>query len=215
MCSEKQTSQGLPSPAGVVAGHELEISPTRHPHAMTSTSGLVMAGTPSEKRIMFDLTTALRSFTSFVVASSDVSPKQLSARFELFLDEVNGKMSEGHSPATAIDLFLSYSSWAPSEPLMRAQTLRQGDLETGPTDRGKDRRGTDRQTETTAGSSADARELKKMQGQLKDTIKRLKDQTEKNKRLESRINSGSEGPRRESPPKEGKGSFQWRGGRKG
>ena len=176
-----------------------------------------MAGTPTERRLMFDLTTALRAFTSFVVASSDVTPKQLSARFELFLDEVNGKMSEGHSPATAIDLFLSYSSWAPSEPLMRAQTLRTGDPETGPTDRGKDRRVTfDRNTETTAIDSASAKELKKLQGQLKDAGKQLKDQQEKNKRLESRLNSGGDPPRRgSSPPKERKGDFQWRGSRKG
>ena len=200
----------------MVAGHELLISASRHPHALTSTSGLVMAGTPTERRLMFDLTTALRAFTSFVVASSDVSPKQLTARFELFLDEVNGKMSEGHSPATAIDLFLSYSSWAPSEPLMRAQTLRPGDPETGPTDRGKGRQGVDRNTDTTAIDSTAAKELKKLQGQLKDAGKQLKDQQEKNKRLESRLNSGGEPSRRgSSPPKDRKGDFQWRGSRKG
>ena len=160
---------------------------------------------------MFDLTTALRTFTSFVVASSDVSPKQLASRFEYFLDEVNGKMSEGHSPATAIDLFLSYSSWAPSEPLMRAQTHRPSDSDTGATERGGPRKVI--QTDTTTGGPNDSRELKKLQGELKDALKQLKDQKEKNKRLESRANAGRESHRRESPPKEGKGNFQWRGGR--
>ena len=76
---------------GVVAAHELKIDPGRHTQAINSRHGLICEGTSTERRILLDLSTALRAMMNFVVISSELAPKSLVERFEVnFLDHVTG-----------------------------------------------------------------------------------------------------------------------------
>ena len=179
---------------GVVAAHELKIDPGRHTQAINSRHGLISEGTPSERRILLDLSTALRAMMNFVVISSELAPKSLVERFEVnFLDHVNGNMTEGHTPATAIDLYLSFSSYAPSEPTVRTTT---GGPSAPVDDKRQPKVARGAETERLSGPSA--KDHKALLGKLKDAEQQLNAQRNKTARLQEQLRSA------------GGGQTQWR-----
>ena len=151
--------------SAVVASVKVPVTPALHNQALTSSVGVVYAGTASKKQLMFDLTTSITTFMALVVQSSDHTPASLIDLFEnKIVPSVNSLMAQGHSPASALESLHANASWVPGEVEVRATTTRTATPSIVPAGPG------------TGAEPVSRAEYKKLSGEHKQTLKLLADQ---------------------------------------